>query len=91
MKKNVFVILFITVTFLIFNDFSLAQSLPEPAPKNKKKDYDRGNCFHWKNCEGESIGNMWMHDPYFCKTYGGKSFMDQNGTCFNLPDGPRGM
>ncbi|UQZ88287.1 hypothetical protein C4J81_03315 [Deltaproteobacteria bacterium Smac51] len=53
----------------------------------QKKPHDPGNCFHWKGCKGDSIGAMWTFDPDRCKAIGGKSWMDEAGECYNLPDG----
>jgi hypothetical protein len=51
--------------------------------------YNIGNCYQYKNCLGESIGNMWISNPEFCKPLGGKSWMDRTGRCINFPDGPQ--
>ncbi|MDR2459702.1 MAG: hypothetical protein LBE38_02805 [Deltaproteobacteria bacterium] len=51
--------------------------------------YNIGNCYQYKNCLGESIGNMWIADPKFCKPLGGKSWMNAQGRCLNFPDGPQ--
>ncbi|MDR2405282.1 MAG: hypothetical protein LBE27_02815 [Deltaproteobacteria bacterium] len=51
--------------------------------------YNIGNCFQYKNCLGESIGNMWFYNPDFCKPAGGKSWKNNIGKCYNLPDGPQ--
>jgi hypothetical protein len=51
--------------------------------------YNIGNCYQYKNCLGESIGNMWFYNPDFCKPAGGKSWKNNLGRCFNLPDGPQ--
>ncbi|MDR2200112.1 MAG: hypothetical protein LBR53_11820 [Deltaproteobacteria bacterium] len=51
--------------------------------------YNIGNCYQYKNCLGESIGNMWFYNPDFCKPVGGKSWMNEQKKCFNLPDGPQ--
>jgi hypothetical protein len=58
----------------------------------QRKPYDRGNCFHWQGCRGESIGAMWIHAPEFCAALGGRSWLDEStGRCYNLPPGPRGL
>jgi hypothetical protein len=65
---------------------SFAQFIP------KRKPYDRGNCFHWQGCKGESIGAMWVHAPEFCAALGGRSWIDEStGLCHNIPPGPRGL
>ena len=51
--------------------------------------YNIGNCFQYKNCLGESIGNMWFNSPAFCKPAGGKSWKNSLGKCYNLHDGPQ--
>ncbi len=53
----------------------------------QRKPYDRGNCFQWKGCRGDSIGAMWVRDPDICKALGGKSWLDGYGRCHSLPDG----
>jgi hypothetical protein len=56
-------------------------------PVARPNPYNIGNCFQYKNCLGESIGNMWFWDPSFCKPAGGKSWKNEEGKCFNFPDG----
>ncbi|MDR1921591.1 MAG: hypothetical protein LBS31_07615, partial [Candidatus Adiutrix sp.] len=53
----------------------------------RRKPYDRGNCFQAQGCRGDSIGAMWIQAPDFCKAMGGKSWLDQNGRCHDLPAG----
>ena len=68
------------------------QRWPGPYDRDKPRPYDRGNCFHWQGCRGESIGAMWIHAPDFCAALGGRSWMDrETGRCHNLPPGPRGL
>ena len=68
------------------------QRWPGPYDRDKPRPYDRGNCFHWQGCRGESIGAMWIHAPDFCAALGGRSWMDREaGRCHNLPPGPRGL
>ncbi|MDR0356207.1 MAG: hypothetical protein LBJ64_10825 [Deltaproteobacteria bacterium] len=50
--------------------------------------YNRGNCFQWKRCLGESIGNMWVDSPDFCGPLGGKSWKGRDGKCLDLMDVP---
>jgi hypothetical protein len=58
----------------------------------QRKPYDRGNCFQWQGCRGDSIGNMWVHAPEFCKALGGRSWLDEDtGRCHNLRPGPKGL
>jgi hypothetical protein len=71
---------------------------PEGAPllfaqfKVQRKSYDRGNCFHWQGCKGESIGAMWIHAPEFCAALGGRSWIDEDtGLCHNIKPGRRGI
>jgi len=71
---------------------------PGPAPDGggillvKRKPYDRGNCFQWQGCRGDSIGNMWIHAPDFCAALGGRSWLnEETGRCHNLKPGPRGL
>lgn len=52
------------------------------------KPHERGNCFQWPNCRGDSIGAMWVDDPDICKALGGKSWMAPDRKCYNLPGGP---
>ncbi|MDR1314729.1 MAG: hypothetical protein LBQ12_13835 [Deltaproteobacteria bacterium] len=54
-----------------------------PDPRN------RGNCYQYKKCLGESIGNMPVESPEYCKPIGGKSWMNGQGRCFDFPDGPQ--
>ena len=56
----------------------------------QRKQYDQGNCYQWKKCRGDSIGNAWVHDPCFCSIQGGRSWMDRTGKCHDLLDGPFG-
>ena len=52
----------------------------------QRKPYDRGNCFHWPDCRGESLGAMWVHAPEFCAAMGGRSWLDEEtGRCHDLP------
>ncbi len=66
-----------------------SSSVDHPLLVAQKRPHDRGNCFQWKGCRGDSLGQMWVHAPEFCAILGGRSWMDQNGRCHNLPDGPR--
>jgi hypothetical protein len=67
-----------------------ALSFAQFAPQ--RKPYDRGNCFHWQGCKGESIGAMWVHAPEFCAAMGGRSWIDEStGLCYNITPGPRGL
>ena len=56
----------------------------------QRKQYDKGNCYQWKFCRGDSIGNAWVHDPCFCTIQGGRGWMDKTGKCHDLLDGPFG-
>jgi hypothetical protein len=47
-----------------------------------------GNCFQWKKCLGETIGNMWVDSPEFCGPLGGKSWKAFDGSCLDLLDAP---
>ncbi|MDR1546181.1 MAG: hypothetical protein LBU12_05625 [Deltaproteobacteria bacterium] len=47
-----------------------------------------GNCYHFKNCLGETIGNTWIEDPKFCGPLGGQSWRNADGRCFNLRERP---
>ncbi|MDR1040947.1 MAG: hypothetical protein LBR80_12455 [Deltaproteobacteria bacterium] len=62
---------------------------PVVVPAARPNPYNLGNCYQWKNCLGESIGNMPIDSPEFCKPIGGKSWMNPQGRCFNFPDGPQ--
>ena len=58
----------------------------------QRKPYDRGNCFQWLGCRGDSIGAMWIHAPDFCAALGGRSWLDEEtGRCHNLKPVPRGL
>ena len=57
----------------------------------QKRPHDWGNCFRVPGCKGDSIGMMWMDFPDYCKSMGGRSWMDQYGKCYNLPDGPNNI
>lgn len=50
--------------------------------------YNRGNCFQWKKCLGETIGNMWVDAPEFCGPLGGKSWKGLDGACVDLLETP---
>ncbi|MDR1164900.1 MAG: hypothetical protein LBO66_03340 [Deltaproteobacteria bacterium] len=77
------------LTFFLY----LALSLPSPGdgpsfvPAARPNPLNIGNCYQYKNCLGESIGNMWFDSPFFCKPNGGKSWRNNLGRCFNLPEG----
>jgi hypothetical protein len=62
------------------NDETLMAARPNP--------YNRGNCFQWKRCLGETIGNMWVDSPEFCGPLGGKSWKGQDGQCVDLLETP---
>ncbi|MDR2613379.1 MAG: hypothetical protein LBG06_11400 [Deltaproteobacteria bacterium] len=75
-----------------------ARPLPPPraggpgiAPAARPNPYNLGNCYQYKDCLGESIGNMPIADPEYCKPLGGKSWRNPEGRCFNFPDGPQPM
>jgi hypothetical protein len=53
----------------------------------QRKPHDIGNCFQWVGCRGDSIGRMWVDSANICKSLGGKSWLDQNGRCHDLPAG----
>jgi hypothetical protein len=59
------------------------------APAARPDPRNLGNCYQYKNCLGESIGNMPISNPEFCKPLGGKSWMGPQGKCVNFPDGPQ--
>jgi hypothetical protein len=67
----------------------LAASEPRLWPVARPNPYDRGTCFQWKGCTGESIGAMPVDDPQFCGPLGGKSWKDFDGRCLDLKEGPR--
>jgi hypothetical protein len=50
--------------------------------------FNRGNCFQWKKCLGETIGNMWVDSPEFCGPLGGKSWKSRDGRCIDLLEVP---
>ncbi|MGL4209372.1 MAG: hypothetical protein ACRCTY_08290 [Candidatus Adiutrix sp.] len=56
----------------------------------QRKPHDLGNCYQWKGCRGDSIGNMWVATPELCARLGGKSWMDTRGQCQNITPGPLG-
>ncbi|MDR1037203.1 MAG: hypothetical protein LBT40_11755 [Deltaproteobacteria bacterium] len=62
---------------------------PAVAPAARPDPRNRGNCYQYKKCLGESIGNMPIDSPEFCKPIGGKSWMNTQGRCFDFPDGPQ--
>ncbi|MDR1080137.1 MAG: hypothetical protein LBQ79_04065 [Deltaproteobacteria bacterium] len=62
---------------------------PEVVPAVRPDPRNRGNCYQYKKCLGDSIGNMPMDSPYFCKPVGGKSWKNPEGRCFDFPDGPQ--
>jgi hypothetical protein len=57
-------------------------------PAARPSPYNRGNCFQWKKCLGETIGNMWVDSPDYCGPLGGKSWKGQDGRCIDLMDAP---
>ncbi|MDR0549969.1 MAG: hypothetical protein LBI10_11260 [Deltaproteobacteria bacterium] len=70
---------------------NLAAESPRPKiiPVARPNPYDRGTCYQWKGCRGESIGAMPVDDPKFCGPLGGKSWRDFDGRCLDLNEGPR--
>jgi hypothetical protein len=58
-------------------------------PVARPNPYDRGNCYQWKRCLGESLGSMPVERPEFCGPLGGKSWKDFDGRCLDLEEGPR--
>lgn len=64
---------------------------PEISIMAQMKPRERGNCFQWTNCRGDSIGAMWVSDPDICKSLGGKSWMAPDRKCYNLPGGPHNI
>ncbi|MDR2366661.1 MAG: hypothetical protein LBF58_00905 [Deltaproteobacteria bacterium] len=69
-----------------------AKGCPLPAPDvlvaARPNPYNRGNCFQWKKCLGETIGNMWVDAPEFCGPLGGKSWKGRDGVCRDLMEAP---
>ncbi|MDR1576945.1 MAG: hypothetical protein LBT86_01770 [Deltaproteobacteria bacterium] len=61
---------------------------PPTLPIARPNPYDRGNCYQWKRCLGESIGSMPVERPEFCGPLGGKSWKDFDGRCLDLKEGP---
>ncbi|MDR1658550.1 MAG: hypothetical protein LBT47_13565 [Deltaproteobacteria bacterium] len=59
-----------------FSDCVLVAARPNP--------YNRGNCYQWKKCLGETIGNMWVPTPGYCGPLGGKSWKGEDGACIDL-------
>lgn len=57
----------------------------------QRKSHDLGNCFSVSGCKGDSIGMMWVEFPDYCKTMGGRSWMDRDGKCYDLPAGPHNI
>ncbi|MDL2226962.1 hypothetical protein LJB86_04830 [Deltaproteobacteria bacterium OttesenSCG-928-M10] len=53
------------------------------------KPKEKGNCFHWNRCRGDSIGNTIIGSAYYCATLGGKSWMREDGLCVSFPGGPQ--
>ncbi len=53
------------------------------------KPHEKGNCFHWQRCRGDSIGNTIIESAYYCATIGGKSWMREDGLCVSFPGGPQ--
>ncbi|MDR2141063.1 MAG: hypothetical protein LBR11_04620, partial [Deltaproteobacteria bacterium] len=47
---------------------------PKIIPIARPNPQDRGNCYQWKGCKGESIGAMPVDNPEFCGPLGGKSW-----------------
>ncbi|MDR1872577.1 MAG: hypothetical protein LBS60_11775 [Deltaproteobacteria bacterium] len=81
------------LTLLVLNGL-LGGSIVTPGegqiiPCARPNPYDRGNCFQWKGCKGESIGSMPVDSPEFCGPLGGKSWKAFDGRCLDLKDGPR--
>ncbi|MDR2352392.1 MAG: hypothetical protein LBF22_04380 [Deltaproteobacteria bacterium] len=85
--KKYLCLLLLTVLLGIAGDYPATQ--PNLQFAARPNPLNIGNCYQYKNCLGESIGNMWFHSPEFCKPNGGKSWKNREGRCFNLPDGPQ--
>jgi hypothetical protein len=69
-------------------DAPTAPDTPEIIIAARPNPYNRGNCFQWKNCLGETMGNMWIEAPNFCGPLGGKSWKGEDGRCINLMEPP---
>lgn len=57
-------------------------------PAARPNPFNRGNCYQWKGCRGETIGNMPMEAPDYCGPLGGKSWRAEDGRCLDLPVQP---
>jgi len=53
--------------------------------------HERGNCFHWVGCRGDSLGATLVDSPARCATLGGKSWVDADYNCYSFPGGPQGL
>jgi hypothetical protein len=87
--------LILTIAYLANSHVSYAQNQHEPFQNGRvillaarPNPYNRGNCFQWKKCLGETIGNMWVATAGYCGPLGGKSWKDQQGRCIDLADPP---
>ena len=88
----------LTVLFCLFPAAAGAGEPLRPAAEEswpillaQRKAHDLGNCFSVRNCKGDSIGMMWVDFPDYCKSMGGRSWMDQYGKCYDLPPGPNNI
>ncbi|MDR1045420.1 MAG: hypothetical protein LBP33_09940 [Candidatus Adiutrix sp.] len=61
----------------------------EPRSSVWPRPYDRGNCFHWPGCRGDSLGNTLIDSPARCATLGGRSWLGGDGRCYSFPGGPQ--
>jgi hypothetical protein len=57
-------------------------------PAARANPYNLGNCFQWRGCRGETIGNMPVPVPDYCGPLGGKSWRSLDGRCVDLPSQP---
>ncbi|MDR2454984.1 MAG: hypothetical protein LBE49_00095 [Deltaproteobacteria bacterium] len=57
-------------------------------PAARPNPYNLGNCFQWRGCRGETIGNMPVPVPDYCGPLGGKSWRSLDGRCVDLPSQP---
>jgi hypothetical protein len=59
-----------------------------PALAARPHPLNRGDCYQWSGCRGESIGNMPTGHPDNCGPLGGKSWRAGDGRCLELPVQP---
>ena len=68
---------------------ALILGISPPMLMAQLKPKEKGNCFIWNRCRGDSVGNAIIESAASCATLGGKSWMREDGLCVSFPGGPQ--